>query len=144
MGDDYGKKPKPWAVHSLLVNLIQDNYTDLIKVNSEGFAKLGRGVVTVIYPEDKRIEGAVRGQLGYVPQAEFIETMRKSFSASKYDKIVPGSMELLKAYEPDKYMVLGLFGGEKPFVMMLACDSNPEHLIETIESQVQKETADNN
>lgn len=138
MGFGYGKPVKRWEVYDLLIHLIQDNYADLIRLNSEGFSKHGKGVVMAVYPESATEEG-VKGELSYLPQDIFIEAMEETYPVSKYPKIIPGARMLLKAYDPAKYMVLGLFGGVKPFVMLLGTDSNPEDLIKGVKAQVKTE-----
>lgn len=142
MGDDYGKSPNRWEVDKLLINLIRDNYTDLIRINSDGFAQSGKGVVMAVYPETN--PDSVDGQLFYLPQDKFLEAMQQLHPVSHYPKIIPGSTVLFETYDPLSCMVLGLFGGVKPFVMMLSTQSDPEDLIEQIKSQVMEETAPNN
>jgi hypothetical protein len=51
---------------------------------------------------------------------------------------------LIETYNAAEYMVLGLFGAVKPFVMMLGTDTSPERLIETVKAQVQKEIGQSN
>jgi len=50
MGDNYGKPVKRWEVDELLLRLIEDNYDDLLRINFEGFANHGTGVVMALYP----------------------------------------------------------------------------------------------
>lgn len=143
MGDNYGKPVKRWEVYELLIHLIEDNYNDLLKVNSEGFAKHGKGVVMALYPETPTDAG-IDGELFYLPKNKFFEAMEQTYPVSKYPKIIPGATMLLEVYDPAEYMVLGLLGGVKPFVTMLRTDTSPEELVETVKDQVQKEIAENN
>lgn len=143
MGDNYGKPVKRWEVYELLIHLIEDNYADLLKINSEGFAKHGKGVVMALYPESPTAKG-VDGQLFYLPKDKFFEAMEQTYPVSKYPKIIPGAAMLIEIYNPANYMVLGLFGAVKPFVMMLETDTNPEKLIETVKAQVQNEIGQSN
>jgi len=143
MGDNYGKPVKRWEVDELLLRLIEDNYDDLLRINSEGFANHGKGVVMAIYPESPTDKG-VDGQLFYLPKDKFFEAMEQTYPVSKYPKIIPGAAMLIETYNAAEYMVLGLFGAVKPFVMMLGTDTSPERLIETVKAQVQKEIGQSN
>src|SRR4028119_2412093 len=128
MGDNYGKPIKRWEVYELLIHLIEDNYDDLLRINSEGYAKHGKGVVMALYPESPTDKG-VDGQLFYLPKDKFFEAMEQTYPISKYPKIIPGAAMLIEVYDPAKYMVLGLFGAVKPFVLSLGTDTNSERLI---------------
>ncbi len=143
MGDNYGKPIKRWEVDELLIHLIEDNYDDLLRINSEGFTKHGKGVVMALYPESPTDKG-VDGQLLYLPKDKFFEAMEQICPVSKYPKIIPGAAMLIETYDPAKYMVLGLFGAVKPFVMMLGTDTSREKLIETVKAQVQMEIGQSN
>lgn len=138
LGDKYGQPSQRWEVDKLLVHLIEDNYETLVKLNAEGFKAKGKGVVMALYPEPPQNE-EIFGELSYCPKTQFLEAMEQQFPISKYPKLIPGASTLLETYDPSRYLVLGLFGAIKPFVMLLTTQGNPQELVQQIQKQVDRE-----